>query len=110
MKSFILCLMAIAISLSGSAQEAKQSTDSIGKAYLTYSCTTHPQFVSNAPAKCPVCNNDMALSPKEKMKMETVKLYTCGMHPEVISTKDGKCPKCNMDLTAFKPKSKSKDH
>jgi transcription initiation factor IIE alpha subunit len=106
MKSFIICLTAIFISVAAFSQKAKQNSDTTLKSYLTYSCSMHPQYVSNVPAKCPVCNDDMLLSKKEQMKMEVVKLYTCPMD-NVMSTQAGKCPKCKMDMVEFKPKKKS---
>ena len=66
----------------------------------------HPQYVSNVPTKCPVCNSDMSVSKKEQMKAEVVKLYTCPTD-NVISTQPGKCPKCGMNMVEFKPKKKS---
>ena len=36
--------------------------------------------------------------PKEKMKMEVMKIYSCPMHSDVTSNKPGKCTKCGMDL------------
>jgi putative DNA topoisomerase len=106
MKSIIICLAATFISFAAFSQKAKQNSDTALKSYLTYSCSMHPQYVSNVPAKCPVCNADMTLSKKEQMKAEVVKLYTCPMD-SVISTKPGKCPKCNMTMEEFKPKKKS---
>ena len=107
MKSFIVCLLAIFVSVSGIAQKAKQNSDTTNKIYLTYRCEMHQEYVSNVSAKCPVCHNAMVLSPKEQMKAEVVKLYTCPMHPGVLCTKAGKCPECNMNMAEFKPKPKS---
>ena len=94
------------IAVASFAQKAKGNPDTTLKQYLTYSCSMHPQYVSNVPAKCPVCNDDMTLSKKVQMKMEVMKLYTCPMD-NVISTEPGKCPKCKMDMVEFKPKAKS---
>ena len=106
MKSFIICFTATFISFAALSQKAKQNSDTSLKSYLTYSCSMHPQYVSNVPAKCPVCNQDMMLSKKEQMKAEVVKLYTCPMD-KVYSTQPGKCPKCGMDMVELKPKTKS---
>jgi Heavy metal binding domain len=106
MKSIIICLAALFVSLSAFSQKAKQNADTSLKSYLAYSCSMHPQYVSNVPAKCPVCSDDMMLSKKEQMKAEVVKLYTCPMD-KVYSTQPGKCPKCNMDMVEFSPKKKS---
>ena len=109
MKSFMICLLAILVGASGYAQKGKQNSDTTLRTYLTYSCTTHPEFVSNTPAKCPLCHNQMSLTPKEKMKSAGVKLYTCTMHSDVLCTKPGKCPECGMDMVEFKPIMKNKD-
>ena len=106
MKSIIICLTATFISFGAFSQKAKQNADTTLQSYLTYSCSMHPQYVSNVPAKCPVCNDDMTLSKKEQMKAEVVKLYTCPMD-KVISTEPGKCPKCNMAMEKFVPKKKT---
>ena len=95
------------VSIGAFSQKAKQNTDTTLKQFVTYSCTMHPQYVSNVPAKCPLCNKDMNLSKKEQMKMAGMKLYTCPMADDnVVSTKTGKCPKCGMDLVEFKPTDK----
>lgn len=54
----------------------------------TYTCSMHPEVLSDKPGKCPKCG--MALS--EKI------MYMCPMHPEVVSDKPGKCVKCGMQL------------
>ena len=106
MKSFIILLLATFSTVAAFPQKAKGNPDTTLKTYLTYSCTMHPQYVSNVPAKCPVCGSNMNLSKKEQMKMEVMKLYTCPMD-NVISTQPGKCPKCGMDMVEFKPKKKT---
>ena len=69
------------------------------KSQQYYSCPMHPDITSAKPGKCSRCRRNMNLSPKEKMKMETMKIYTCPMHAGVTSDKPGKCSKCGMDLT-----------
>ena len=68
------------------------------KTVQTYSCPSHPEMTSNKPGKCSICRTSLALSPKEKMKMDVMKIYTCPMHSDVTSNKPGKCPKCGMDM------------
>ena len=68
------------------------------KTVQTYSCPNHPEMTSDKPGKCSKCGASLALSPKEKMKMDVVKIYTCPMHSDVTSNKPGKCPKCGMDM------------
>lgn len=72
------------------------------KIIQTYSCPVHPGITSDKPGKCSKCGRNLSLSPKEKMKMEAMKLYVCPMHPDVTGNKPGKCPKCNMDLVEKK--------
>ena len=100
MKSFIVILIAMFATVPAFSQKAKQNSDTTLHQYLTYSCNMHPQYVSNVPAKCPVCNNNMNLSGKEIMK-----LYTCSMD-NMLSVESGKCPKCGMELVPFSPKNK----
>jgi hypothetical protein len=98
------------IAVAASSQKAKQNPDTSLKQYLIYGCPMHTQYVSNVPAKCPVCGDNMnQLSSKEIMKMEVVKLYTCPMD-NVICTKPDKCPKCNMDMVELKPNDKIKSN
>ena len=64
---------------------------------VIYTCTMHPEIVSDKPGKCPVCKMDLVkkeVSTKELAKM----VYTCPMHPVVASVKPGKCPICKMNL------------
>lgn len=68
------------------------------KKELVYSCPDHPDVTSAEPGKCAKCGASLALSRKEKMKMEVMKKYVCPMHSDVASDKPGKCSKCNMDL------------
>ena len=67
---------------------------------IVYTCTMHPDVVSDKPGKCPKCGMDLV---QKKVKLQAKKLYTCTMHPEVTSEKPGKCPKCGMDLVEKKP-------
>lgn len=91
------------ITVAAFSQKSTNTTDTSITAYLKYSCPLHPQYVSNVPAKCPVCKRDMTLSSKEQMKIQGMKLYMCPMD-SIISTKPGKCPLCKMDMIEFKPK------
>lgn len=72
-----------------------QSTPKKGNSHQArakYTCTMHPEVMSDKPGKCPKCA--MAL-----VKVHAT-AYTCTMHPEVVSQKPGKCPKCGMTLVA----------
>ncbi len=106
MKSFTIVFVAIFVTMTAFSQQTNNNTDTAITAYLKYSCLLHPQYVSNVPAKCPVCNSNMSLSKKEQMKMGVMKLYTCPMD-HVISTQAGKCPVCKMDMVVFDPRDKA---
>jgi hypothetical protein len=104
----ILMVFAMFVTVTTFAQKSKSESDtskSMTFKYARYRCAIHPEITSDKPGKCPKCQRDLTLSPKEQMKMEVMKLYTCPMHPDVVSKKPGKCPECGMDLIA---KAKSK--
>jgi rubrerythrin len=64
---------------------------------VIYTCSMHPEIVSDKPGKCPVCKMDLVK--KEMSAKAMAKLvYTCSMHPIVMSDKPGKCPICKMDM------------
>jgi rubrerythrin len=64
---------------------------------VIYTCTMHPEIISDKPGKCPICK--MNLVKKEVSTKALAKLvYTCPMHPMVKSAKPGKCPICKMEL------------
>lgn len=69
------------------------------KVVQKYTCSMHPEVITNKPGKCPKCN--MALIKKDV----DVTKYSCSMHSTVSSTKPGNCPKCNMDLVKVKASS-----
>lgn len=96
MKKHLLIAFLILISL-GFAFAQPSKTGSFKHIYKnnpqtsdSYTCSMHPEILSEKPGKCPVCGMDLILKP--------VAQYTCSMHPEVLSTSPGKCPKCGMAL------------
>ena len=97
MKKVIVLLIAVSVSFAGMAQSGKSNTP-LTKVVATakYTCTMHPEVLSNKPGKCPKCG----------MALTKIKSYTCSMHPEIVTNKPGKCPKCGMDLTEVKDKPK----
>jgi hypothetical protein len=105
MKSFIISLIALFVTVASFAQKAKQNSivTSDSSKQVIYSCSMHPDYINFAAAKCPVCGDNM--SKKEVMKEEVVKLYTCPMD-NIICKKPGKCPKCGMEMTEYKPAKK----
>ena len=110
MKSFIICVLALFITVTLFAQKAKQNQTPAHidtSKQVIYTCIMHPDYISFVAAKCPVCGDNM--SKKEVMKMEVMKIYTCPMD-SVMCTKPGKCPKCGMEMTEYKPKKQEKNN
>ena len=71
MKKVIILLIAITASFGSFAQKAKANSDANkeGAVINTYSCSMHPDEVSDKPGKCSKCGMDLVLSKKEQMKM-----------------------------------------
>ena len=61
---------------------------------VEYTCTMHPEVISDKPGQCPKCGMDLV---KKEVQMVKV-IYTCPMHKDVVSDKPGKCTKCGMRL------------
>jgi hypothetical protein len=98
MKKLIILLFFITGSTFSFAQAAKpkmpdSKSDSTAKYIFT--CTMHPEVMTDKPGKCPKCGMTL-------VKKKVDKIYTCTMHPDVISDKPGKCPKCGMELVEKK--------
>ena len=79
-----------------SADAQKSQAETGKKSLAVYTCTMHPEVLSEKPGRCPKCEMTLVKRPVKK-------LYTCSMHPEVLSLKKGKCPKCGMKLTKRTP-------
>ena len=90
----------VASDKSGKCPKCGMKLTEMKQTEISYSCTEHPDVVNDKPGTCPKCSKNLTLSPKEKMKMEVMKIYTCSMHPNVKSDKPGKCPNCGMELKA----------
>ncbi len=105
MKTLIILSIILAGAATSFAQAGKEKmpmskTDTSGK--IVYTCTMHPEVISEKPGKCPKCGMEL-------VKKTVPKIYTCTMHADVISDKPGKCPKCGMDLVEKKSATKMKD-
>ena len=103
MKTIKILMMAVLTILSVSvfAQDSvkhktKNQKQKVEK--VKYSCPMHPEVTSDKPGTCTQCGMSLTLSPKEKMKMEVMKIYTCPMHPQVHQSSPGNCPRCGMTL------------
>ena len=104
MKKLIVLLIVLTATVTTFAQSAKDTmpkskTDTTGK--FVYTCSMHPDVITDKPGKCPKCGMDL-------VKKQVDKIYTCSMHPNVISDKPGKCPKCGMALEEKKSTTKTK--
>jgi hypothetical protein len=79
-------------------QKQHKSVSKVSK----YTCTMHPEVISDKPGKCPKCKMDLVkVETKKTMEMKS-EVYTCPMHSDVKSDKPGKCPKCKMNLVKEK--------
>jgi hypothetical protein len=111
--TFYLAALILGIFLLGISNYAQEKTlqkkstkvhDQVLKEKTVYTCTIHPEVVSDKPGKCPKCKMNLekkVIKHESKQKVMT-KLYVCPMHPEVKSDKTGKCSKCGMDLEKVK--------
>jgi hypothetical protein len=94
MKRLIILLFIVTVSTFSFAQTPKSKmpgSKSDSTAKYIYTCTMHPEVMTDKPGKCPKCGMTL-------VKKKVNKIYTCSMHPDVISDKPGKCPKCGMEL------------
>jgi len=99
MKKIIMLLFVLSAATASFAQKSKSVPPKADTAYqATYTCSMHPEVVSDTPGKCPKCNMTLTESKKEQMKQEVTHTYTRPMHPEVVSDHAGICAKCNSKL------------
>lgn len=93
MKKLIVLLFVLTAGTFSFAQTAKPKSPgkSDSTAKYVYTCTMHPEVMTDKPGSCPKCGMTL-------VKKKVDKIYTCTMHPEVISDKPGDCPKCGMKL------------
>ena len=103
-KVFFILLLVLTGAASTYAQSSKgkmpdNKSDTTSK--FLYTCSMHPEVITDKPGKCPKCGMDL-------VKKKVDKIYTCTMDPDVFSDKPGKCPKCGMDLVEKKSATKMK--
>lgn len=98
------------------AQEKEtMNMDSVGMDKVTYTCSMHPEVMSDKPGECSKCGmvlTEKTIRPKASLtskRTKTVKTYVCSMHPDEVSAKSGKCPICGMKLIKAKSSSNKKD-
>lgn len=94
-KIILMSVLAMAIfagiTATVSAQDSKPKTET---AKVEYTCSMHPDVISDKPGQCPKCGMDLVKKEVQKVKV----IYTCPMHKDVVSDKPGKCSKCGMKL------------
>ena len=86
-----IALMAGSFSFAQTSKPKIQESKSDSTVKYVYTCTMHPEIITDKPGKCPKCGMTL-------VKKKVDKIYTCTMHPDVISDKPGNCPKCGMKL------------
>lgn len=95
----IKLIIAIAVSLFSYSDTVAQE---VGNSKITenkeYTCTMHPEIISNSPEFCPKCGMKLVEKGSKVNSDKVAPTYTCSMHPEVVSDTSGKCPKCGMNL------------
>lgn len=98
MKQLLFVTLAILITSTSLFAQTKAGKVDTTKHVTYYSCSMHPEVVSNKPGKCPKCGMALILSGKEQMKTDVTKSYKCPVHVDVTSHDPGKCPQCGRKL------------
>ncbi|WP_431217137.1 heavy metal-binding domain-containing protein [Puia sp. P3] len=105
MKKLVIVIVALLITSSGLfAQDKTAKKDTMQ--HMQYTCTMHPEVISDKPGKCSKCNRELVVDRRGSKQASII--YTCPMHPDVTSNKPGKCPKCGMELVEKKVPAKGK--
>ncbi|MBI2280391.1 MAG: hypothetical protein HYU68_06840 [Bacteroidetes bacterium] len=85
--AMVISLFSYTVSI---AQEPENSKE--------YTCSMHPEVISNKPEFCPKCGMKLIEKGSKANTNKVAPTYTCSMHPEVVSDTPDKCPKCGMNL------------
>ena len=68
-----------------------------------YYCPMHPDYKSEKPGDCPICNMSL-VKLEQKAQAAEKPVFYCPMHPDYKSEKPGDCPICNMSLVKLEQK------
>ncbi|WP_158085399.1 heavy metal-binding domain-containing protein [Niastella vici] len=98
MKQVFFLAFAILITSSSLLAQTKAGKTDTTRHITYYTCSMHPDLISNKPGKCPKCGMDLILSSKEQIKSAITKSYNCPVHVNVFSHDPGKCPQCGRKL------------
>ena len=90
----MLAVLAI-FTINSSVNALNQASAENGKTIkVEYTCSMHPEVVSDKPGQCPKCGMDLVKKEVQKVKV----IYSCPMHRDIVLDKPGNCPKCGMKL------------
>lgn len=101
----IRLIFVMAISLSSCTVSIAQEPDNSKE----YTCSMHPEVISNKPEFCPKCGMKLVEKGSNVNTDKVAPTYVCPMHPEVVSDTPGKCPKCGMNFVIKGENSGSND-
>jgi uncharacterized protein YdeI (BOF family) len=72
MKKLIIVLIAATVATTSFAQTGKKKPAQTTPAKVQYTCTMHPEVISDKPGKCPKCGMTLVVK-KPAVKVDTVK-------------------------------------
>lgn len=98
MKKLITFAILFCIAITSLFAQTKAGKRDTIKLTTYYTCSQHPEVVSDKDGKCPQCGMALKLSAKEQMKTKVVKNYVCPVHLDIVSHDPGKCPQCGKKL------------
>lgn len=105
-KILLVCILLISVTAVFAQKSKSVPPKPDTAAQAKYTCSMHPDVVSDKPGNCPKCNMPLTLSSKEQMKQDVTHTYTCPMHPNIVSDHAGICAKCKSKLVADRTSSK----
>ena len=103
----IISIILFAFFINVSTGQEKKDTAVEQKTYhekMKYCCDEDHKMKSDKSCGCRICNKNMNLSPKEKMKYEVTRYFSCPHHRRMKMNKKGICPKCKKPLEMHEEK------